>query len=83
MNDPETLPNSETEAESGVQNICRRLRTKTSFGAFIGAARPWEEGISTTAVYWCLDTMEAAGPDDNFAHPHTCRAGRACFRPKD
>src|SRR5438876_7655357 len=34
--------------------ICRRLRTKTSFGSFIGSATFWEDGESTTAVYWCL-----------------------------
>jgi hypothetical protein len=40
--------------------ICRRLRTKTSFGTFIGSASFWEDGDSTTAVYWCLDTMGAS-----------------------
>jgi hypothetical protein len=25
--------------------------------------------------------METAGPDDGFAHPHGCQAGRACFVP--
>lgn len=63
--------------------ICRRLRTKTSFGTFIGNANFWEEGDSTTAVYWCLDTMGAAGPDDGFAHPQECKSGRPCFRPRD
>ena len=63
--------------------VCRRLRTKTSFGSFIGSANFWEDGDSTTAVYWCLETMDAAGPDDHFAHPHDCRAGRECFKPRD
>ena len=41
--------------------ICRRLRTKTSFGTYIGSPTFWETGDSTTAVYWCLDTMGSAG----------------------
>lgn len=63
--------------------ICRRLRTKTSFGTFIGSANFWEDGDSTTAVYWCLDTMGSAGADEQIAHPHNCRPGRDCFRPRD
>ncbi len=63
--------------------VCRRLRTKTSYGTFLGSAHFWEEGASTTAVYWCLDTMGSAGPDDLFAHAHNCREGRSCFRPRD
>ncbi|HEX7958751.1 MAG TPA: hypothetical protein VF493_02460 [Terriglobales bacterium] len=68
------------QTESG---ICRRLRTKNSFGSYIGHASFWEDGDSSTAVYWCLDTMGSAGPDDRFAHPHECKAGRECFRPRD
>ena len=63
--------------------ICRRLRTKTSFGTFIGSASFWEDGDSTTAVYWCLDTMGPAGTDDQVAPPQYCRAGRECFKPRD
>jgi hypothetical protein len=59
--------------------VCRLLRTKMSFGALEGV-RDWRFGESTTAVYWCLRTMESSGPDDGFAHPHRCREGRACFR---
>lgn len=63
--------------------VCRRLRTKTSFSTYIGSEHFWEEGASSTAVYWCIDTMEAAGPDDHFAHPHLCRDGRSCFRSRE
>ena len=69
--------------QNQTSGICRRLRTKTSFGTFIGSPTFWEEGDSTTAVYWCLDTMGAAGPDDQVAHPQYCRAGRECFRPRE
>jgi hypothetical protein len=65
--------------------VCRMLRTKTAFGSFSGLHDDddigWQSGESTTAVYWCLGTMETAGPDDQFCHPSTCRAGRVCFRP--
>ena len=63
--------------------ICRRLRTKTSFGTYIGSPTFWENGDSTTAVYWCLDTMGSAGPDDQIAHPKQCKSGRECFRARD
>jgi hypothetical protein len=60
--------------------VCRLLRTKTAFGTFDEVQRPWQMGHSTTAVYWCLGTMETAGPDDGYCHPHTCREGRSCFQ---
>jgi hypothetical protein len=59
--------------------VCRLLRTKTAFGSFVGNLHAWQTGASTTAVYWCLNTMESAGPDDVYAHPHLCREGRTCF----
>jgi hypothetical protein len=65
--------------EETVPVICRFLRTKRSFGTFAGPVVPWEHGLSTTAVYWCLATQETAGPDDGFAHPHRCGEGRSCF----
>jgi hypothetical protein len=59
--------------------VCRFLRTKVAFGTLVGGHLPWQTGASTTAVYWSLKTMETAGPDDGYAHPHTCRGERACF----
>lgn len=59
--------------------VCRRLRTKKAFGSFHGNLYSWQSGDSTTAVYWCLRTMETVGPDDGFAHPHACVSGRECF----
>jgi hypothetical protein len=55
------------------------LRTKTAFGS----SEEWKRGDSTTANYWCLNTMEAVGPDDNFVHPHACGARRCCFQDPD
>jgi len=61
------------------------LRTKNYFADYDEADGyvPWEQGESATAVYWCLRTMQSAGPDDGFAHPGSCRAGRQCFQPRD
>jgi hypothetical protein len=62
--------------------VCRMLRTKTFFGTYTSTGEDWRTGDSTTAVYWCLDTMETAGPDDRLAHPHGCCPGRTCFKPE-
>jgi hypothetical protein len=67
------------EAEPPV--VCRKLRTKTAFGSMQPGAHDWRHGDSTTAVYWCLVTMETAGADDGLAHPHACGVGRSCFVP--
>jgi hypothetical protein len=66
------------------KRVCRMLRTKNSFASYANVDEvPWQEGESTTAVYWCLRTMETAGPDDDYAHPSACRVGRSCFRPDE
>jgi hypothetical protein len=54
-----------------------------SFGSVVGDAADWRHGESTTAAYWCLATLEAGGPDGDFAHARKCRAGRRCFTPPD
>ena len=59
--------------------VCRFLRTKNAFGTRETGAVDWREGHSTTAVYWCLRTMETWGTDERVAHAHDCRAGRSCF----
>lgn len=69
----------EGERERETPVVCRFLRTKMSFGSLGPDAPDWRHGDSTTAVYWCLCTMETAGPDDDFAHARKCRAGRRCF----
>jgi hypothetical protein len=76
------------EAEAGAVGaeescVCRRLRTKKAFGSFRGNLYSWQSGSSTTAVYWCLRTMETVGPDDDYAHPHACLRGRGCFEPPE
>lgn len=66
-----------------VDDVCRKLRTKTAFGTLEGLAHDWREGRSTTAVYWCLRTMETWGTDDRIAEPLACRRGRVCFASPD
>ena len=63
--------------------VCRKLRTKMSFGSLDAVHADWREGTSTTAVFWCLKTMESWGTDDQPAHARTCRDGRSCFEPPD
>jgi hypothetical protein len=63
--------------------VCRKLRTKTAFGTLEGLTRDWREGSSSTAVFWCLRTMEMWGTDQRPAHATECRRGRACFAPPD
>jgi len=63
--------------------VCRMLRTKNAFGSFDGHLISWDSGESSTAVYWCLRTMETVGPDDNFTHAKTCRKGRSCYEADD
>jgi len=59
--------------------VCKKLRTKHAFGSPASGASDWRLGQSSTAVYWCLGTMETWGKDDAVAHPHRCLAGRCCF----
>jgi hypothetical protein len=70
-------------ADAEAACVCRRLRTKRSFGSYQGNLYSWQSGDSTTAVYWCLRTMETVGPDDGYAHPHACLSGRDCFDPPE
>ncbi len=64
------------------RQVCSNLRTKTAFGHLVGH-HPWQAGGSSTAVYWCLKTMEPIGPDDGIAHPHRCKPARGCWRERE
>ncbi|HVR43103.1 MAG TPA: hypothetical protein VMS56_06605 [Thermoanaerobaculia bacterium] len=71
--DPRALP-----------EVCRRLRTKSTFGAVIGGELvPWEAGENAAASYWCLATSGPAGPDEAPVHPRSCLPGRECWRQKE
>lgn len=81
------IPLPTFDAPRPIPTVCRLLRTKNSFQTFtaeeLDENAPWQFGESTTAVFWCLKTMQHAGPDDDFAHPSTCCAGRPCFCPEE
>jgi hypothetical protein len=60
--------------------LCKFLRCKSAFGAMENNTA-WREGTSPNEVYWCLATMEAFGPDDDYAHATVCQGGgRGCYR---
>ena len=71
-------PERDRPAPAELPDVCRLLRTKTAYGANERGAL-WKLGLSTTASYWCLATMEAFGADDGYCHPHQCVRGRACW----
>jgi len=76
----------EREEDESALRVCRKLRTKLAFTPLVDAAGApllWQRGDGSTAVYWCLGTMECAGPDDGLAHATLCRAGRPCYHPPD
>ncbi len=70
------------DAPEKLPDVCRLLRTKTSYGVGERGA-VWKLGESTTASYWCLGTMEAFGVDDDYCHPQTCVRGRSCWESSD
>ena len=70
----------DADEETQAPQVCSCLRTKTAFGSLSGSHHAWQQGKSTTAVYWCLATMGNSGPDERIAHPQKCRAGRECYR---
>ena len=88
MNLP-TLNENGGDAPGTRPKVCCLLRTKTAFGSYMletddsDDAPSWQDGNSTTAVFWCLKTMDTCGPDDAFAHAKSCRQGRECFRSDD
>jgi hypothetical protein len=77
--EPVTMGETPKPPAQPVPVVCRMLRTKMSFGSVETGGPDWRTGASTTAAYWCLCTMESAGPDDDFAHARKCREGRRCF----
>lgn len=62
--------------------VCRLLRTKGAFGAVV--ENEWSGEADTSAVFWCLHTMESFGPDEQAVHGAECLPGRRCWqRPDD
>ena len=75
-------PEIESLDHSEMPEVCRYIRTKTAYGNAIGY-EGWQFGNSSTAAYWCLQTMGASGPDDQLVEPRKCLAGRACFAKRE
>lgn len=76
---------AEADAEREL-TVCRKLRTKLAFSALhdaSGAPLCWQRGDGSTAVYWCLRTMECAGPDGALVHAADCGPDRACYQPHE
>lgn len=72
-----------SEAELAL-SVCRKLRTKMAHLSVRNADNEpiyWQKGDAGTAVYWCLRTMECAGPDGGLAHASECGKERLCFEP--
>jgi len=67
-----------TPDEQVPQAVCRNIRSKGA-GVVYGEAVTWNAGDRNTAVFWCLATADAIGPDDGFVHPHACIENRECF----
>lgn len=73
-----------TLPEAAPADVCRKLRTKLAFSLLLGAdgaPLAWQRGDGSTAVYWCLGTMECAGPDGGLVHAAECGPGRICYLP--
>lgn len=79
MDEPEVEAPDDSAA---MPEVCRYIRTKTAFGNASGY-QGWQFGKSSTAAYWCLQTMGASGPDDQLVEPAQCRLGRTCFAKRE
>lgn len=63
--------------------VCRKLRSKLAFAAVESSEGEHVsalDALNSTAVFWCLSTMECAGPDGGFAHQSVCRSDRGCYQ---
>ena len=57
--------------------VCKRLRTK---GYYVTGPEDVDlVEFSSTASYWCAQTVTILGPDDILCAPEACQPGRACF----
>lgn len=81
--EPHLAPAVPNEAEEALR-VCRKLRTKMAFLPLRNEDNEplyWQRGDGGTSVYWCLRTMECAGPDGGLAHATLCCGDRACCEP--
>jgi hypothetical protein len=76
---------AEGEWEGSSFLVCRKLRSKLAFSAVEsseGEHISALDALNGTAVFWCVSTMECAGPDGGLAHQSVCRADRGCYAAK-
>lgn len=67
-------------AQRDIIPCCEHLRTKTQY--FMPdemQAGPGFIKVTTTGTYWCGQTHQAYGPDDEVARPQACQPGRSCY----
>ena len=59
--------------------LCRFLRTKGMFVAGYDGPPEGMDHVPDTAVYWCIQSGWAMGPDTLPCNPARCVKGRGCF----
>ena len=59
-------------------DVCPELRTKTMYLNIAHRRHPDSDGGDNTAIYWCVKTFTALGPDDLPLGPEDCTRARAC-----
>jgi hypothetical protein len=78
----DTAPQEAADRGSSPPGVpCRYLRTN---GMYIFDGRPGdtEDDDYEPSSFWCLRTMKAFGPDDDFVgRRECCDSGRACYEP--
>ena len=62
-------------------SLCTRIRTKNCYGDMISVFGAWNAATDSTACYWCLETMQAWGPDERPVDPAACVGERTCYVP--
>ena len=72
------------EQKSG-NKICKCLRTKMYYVNMIDAPDILSKDKDDSSTqYWCLKTMQTAGPDNGYVHRDTCiNQNRTCFEAPD
>lgn len=66
-----------------IKSNCAHLRTKVGYTPFPEGKDIWRIGDSSTSTYWCLKTMGAVGPDENFVAPEICQKRRCCYEDQE
>ena len=60
---------------------CRHLRNKGMYVYTDGVSGEAHDGYDNT-IFWCLKTMKAFGPDDEFVGRDECQnPERSCYEP--